>query len=554
MEMGESHQTPQLGDYFGPIRRQWWIVLMALLVGVAVAFGLLYTLPPSYQSSASVLVKSTSATSQSTSARTVGTVNLDTEAQVAKSLPVASAVKTQLHSPLTAGQLASRVSVSVPPNTTIMKLTYTSGTASDAQKGAEAFAAAYLDYRSAQAESQAASELKVLDNLSRSTAADIQAQTRSVTRARAGSVAQKNAQQSLKALQKRLAAINSRRLPVETAQTSAGSIIDSAPLPTAPSSPNRVLVIASSIVVLLFLGLALAWWRDRHLGRVRRLGEVEGIPSVEVLGAVGTSDLVHTNQRGRRRRRASFQQQYRQIVHALEARLTDAESTVLVTGVGRGTAAQNVAVNLAAAVARTGWDVTLVHVDQPTAAKSGERVGATLAAAPSLPASISVTSLEQADLVVDGDIQTAAVGDFLTAVEASSGLVLVSTSPTGASADAQAIAPFAQLSVLVVELDRTTHGDLSDALRQLRSVGSRTTSIVVVSPRAKSRRPARPYDELEAWAPGSVHSQRTPALRETSARRVPDSAEDLHGRRMGRRKESVPPGPRNSDDSGVGQP
>src|SRR5689334_13410063 len=101
-------------DYVGVLRRRWLIVLVLTLAGVAGAFAYIAVAPKSYTATAAVNVTPTGAEPGNTVAgsRTAGaTVNLDTEAQIMTSTPVATIAGKTMHSSLTPYQLAKEIVV-----------------------------------------------------------------------------------------------------------------------------------------------------------------------------------------------------------------------------------------------------------------------------------------------------------------------------------------------------------------------------------------------------------------------------------------------------------
>ena len=290
----------------------------------------------------------------------------------------------------------------------------------------------------------------------------------------ADSARRDTAEQTMRGLRTRARWIDQQLLPLETAQTDAGSVLVSAPRPSAPASPNRVLVMGSSIVLMLLLGFSVVWWRDRKQGRIRAGREMEDEHRVPVLGSVADATLGAVGRQGHTR----SLQQYRQLVHVIQARLGDGEATVLVSGVGSSPVAGRVAHTLGAAVARTGSQVTLVYPDEETADYYAGR------APQKFSGRLETASLEAAELVDDGDVQNRGLGEFLAGRTAEPDrMVLMATPPMGDSADAQAIAPHVRLTVLVIDLDRSTHDEVADALRQLRQVGASELGALVVTGR-----------------------------------------------------------------------
>src|SRR5262252_6348010 len=91
-------------DYVGVLRRRWLIVLVLTLAGVVGAFAYVTVAPKSYTATGAVNVTPTGAEPGNTVAgsRTANAqVNLDTEAQIMTSTPVATLAGRMMHSTLT---------------------------------------------------------------------------------------------------------------------------------------------------------------------------------------------------------------------------------------------------------------------------------------------------------------------------------------------------------------------------------------------------------------------------------------------------------------------
>src|SRR6187401_2375897 len=91
--------SSDLSDYLGTLRRNWWLTLVATVVGLGVAGGITLAEPKLYTSSASVLVQPTGAQDTNVvGGRTKGDINLDTEAQIVRSTAVAANAAALLRS------------------------------------------------------------------------------------------------------------------------------------------------------------------------------------------------------------------------------------------------------------------------------------------------------------------------------------------------------------------------------------------------------------------------------------------------------------------------
>lgn len=506
MDSAEPNRARSLGDNLALVRRQWIVLVVAVLLGAAIGAGLLAVLPKSYTATSSVLVKSITdpgiSTTEAEDARTTGTINMDTESQVVRSLPVATAVQEATGSSLTPVQLAARVSVSIPPNTTIISIAFEADTASEAREGAAAFASAYLQNRASVAQDRVDRQIRRLDTEAADTNQQIQGLLRKLPDLEPGSAQRLSVDQELSRLRNRARWIDDQLLPLQTAQTGPGTVILDAQRPTAPTSPNRIMVLGSSLMLMVLLGLVAALWRDGHQGRIRGTREAEARLSVDVLGTVRDSRLRVREDESLSPVARRTSQEYRRVVHAIQARIAGREPAVLVTGVGLDSVGQEVAHTLAAAVARTGTDVTLVYSDDASVERYSPEREVGSRSGRGRRASLETTSLEAADLLVDGDVQNRALPDYLEGLRSNDDhLVLLSTPPAQRSADAQAVSPFVRLTVLVVELNRTTYSDVDHALRQLHQVGVEDVSAIVVSSGSARRIRARASES--GAAPGA---------------------------------------------------
>lgn len=121
------------------LRTYAWLIITMTLVTVLAATVLLNLRPVTYSSSASVVVNPKS---------TRGTPiepDMGTEREIARSGEVASRAASRLGLP--SGTASQGLSVSVPLETDILRISYSASTPQQALAGATAFTLAYIDYR-----------------------------------------------------------------------------------------------------------------------------------------------------------------------------------------------------------------------------------------------------------------------------------------------------------------------------------------------------------------------------------------------------------------------
>jgi succinoglycan biosynthesis transport protein ExoP len=122
-----------------------WLVLGAALLGGLLAAALAWRQPLTYQSEAKVLVQP-AVLSPTDPTQTID-ANMDTEAELADSTPVAGLVIKRLNIDDDPGDLLNDLEVKVAPDTEILAFTYRAPDAVIARERAQAFAEGYLAYR-----------------------------------------------------------------------------------------------------------------------------------------------------------------------------------------------------------------------------------------------------------------------------------------------------------------------------------------------------------------------------------------------------------------------
>lgn len=259
-----------LSDYAGLLRRRWWVLLLCVALGVMAATVVTKHLPNTYKATTEVQVMPTGASDQTkvSGGRTSQDINLDTEAQILTSSTVVAKAKQLLRSPLDPAALAGNVSVTVPPNTSVLDITYSDKTPLAAKTGSHNFAAAYLSERAATATAVVLRQTKTLqaqaDNLNKllktATSKGVTLPTNSPDRAYA--LSQQNV------LQGQLTDVSNQIATLAAVKVTPGRILNDAPLPTKPTSPNKSLNRIGGAMLGLLIGLFLSWLMERR--RTRR--------------------------------------------------------------------------------------------------------------------------------------------------------------------------------------------------------------------------------------------------------------------------------------------
>ena len=150
--MEEGPRPGYLHDGFAAtLRRRWPLVLvgyLAVLLLALLALGNRAADAKTYVGTASVLVRGNIG-GDAADGGTSGGIDLDTETRLLTSIEVATRAQALLASSEDPSGLAGRVTATVPPDIRVLEVSFRADTPADAQRGAQAFATAYLDVRQA---------------------------------------------------------------------------------------------------------------------------------------------------------------------------------------------------------------------------------------------------------------------------------------------------------------------------------------------------------------------------------------------------------------------
>lgn len=416
-------------------RLGWIIVVTLVSIGAAVLVS--WSQDPVYRSTASVLVQprvfSTGAAPQAP--------DMGTEKSVASSGAVLQRASRMLGVP--GDELSHGLSVSVPLNTNILRISYASKDPKQAQRRAQAVAEAYTQYSHAE-----------------------QPSSRTSPRTATGD-------------------------PIGNA------IITTAALPTSPVSPNHVVDLIVATVIGFIVALGTAFVRDRFDERLRWPQEFEDVGAGAVLAVIPAIRKRRGNRgalvmvRSPDSAAARAYQDLRTMVFRAAAHRN--ARTLLVTSPA-GDRQTIVAANLAIAIAQAGQRVTLVCADMrwPHGHELfGEynTVGLASVVEGRVNLSDALRSTDVPGLKVlaagwlEGDygaaLHGAALRQAIARLRGSSEFVVVDAPPALAGADTGALAELTEMVLLVGDARRTTRRQATTAVDQLRHVSGRLIGWVV---------------------------------------------------------------------------
>jgi len=367
----------ELRDYLRVFRRQLALIVAITLLGAAAAAAYTFRRTPVYESSASVLVRAITTNAFDPGSRVDQQLNMFNQRQLAQSEPVAALAAKTLQTTATPAQLLEHVNVDVPANAQILRVKYQDTVPLTAQRGADAFAKAYLVSREADARAQATTSQKSLQKDIARFQKQASAAEKQIADPDADSATRQAAQAKLAAANNRLDQLLSQLSGFQSLDFTPGTVIAAAGLPATPASPNNRLDIGIGLLVGLFLGVVLAFVRDRTDDRLRGredLAERLDRPVLATIPPLSKRVRQEGKLRWKRRSRNSLvtleqpNSPAAEAYRTLRTRMARLASqldinSVMVVSAGVGEGKSTTAANLAVVLAETGKDVLLVSAD-----------------------------------------------------------------------------------------------------------------------------------------------------------------------------------------------
>jgi capsular exopolysaccharide synthesis family protein len=306
-----------------------------------------------------------------------------------------------------------------------------------------------------------------------------------------------------------------------------GEVLQTAPLPTAPYSPNHRRTAGFALFVGLCLGVGVAFLSDRLDPRLKSRDDLETQAKAPVIGMIPRTA-------GRSRTRVTLPilqepqspagQAYRVLrASLLTAMGPDEMKTVVVTSPHRGEGKTAVTANVAVALARSGRRVIVVSDDlvkPPLGEFFGSVDGASLYDL--VKRNWTVETPIQNLWVVEGkstssDFESLMATDRMEQVLSQLGsamdIVLIDSPAVLDDADVAVLAPLAHAVLLVADGSSTTGLSVREARRQLDQVGARVLGAVMTNAdelgdhrRTSNRRSARAVRRREVRSARTVRS------------------------------------------------
>jgi capsular polysaccharide biosynthesis protein/Mrp family chromosome partitioning ATPase len=501
MNLSQRPDSFEVADYTGVLRRRWWVLVAITVICLIGALGYIATAQKIYTSSTEVYVAPTGAdnSNQVSGSRTAaGTVNLDTEAQIVTSGTVAAMAVKALHSPLTPYTLSKDVAVSVPANSQNLVIACQAPSASGAADCANAFATAYLANRSATSNASIQQQLTPLQNQVNSLQKKVASLNATIAGLPSNSSQRQTAQATLNTDNSQLSSFNGKIVSLESelAQSNGGSIITKALTPSKPTSPKKLLILPSGLVIGLILGLIGAFIWDRRDKRIHTARDAERFFDLPVMIDLSRKSL--GRQVALASPRSKTGKAFTDMAHNVASSLGEGSHVVLVIGATPGPAVSVVAANLAATLARTHSEAVLVCAafrDSVAPEMFGIPAGRGLAEVVAGRATVGEVARGPASApglwvippgadvsLAEYNLQHDTAKALTSQLRRDARYVVIEAQATEDGADTFSLAEFADAAVLVVETQRTTRPEGNACIRRLVQMRTQLLGTAVLPP------------------------------------------------------------------------
>lgn len=504
MDSSETARAlPPLGTLF---RHQFRLIIASVVLLLGLAALYVFNLPSTYTATAVVLLSpapGSPLTPEAASGSAVQmTVALETEAQLLRTPAVADVVEANVGREIPAsGEI---LSVSVPSNTQMLEVSFTSDSPERAQEGAESFAEGYLEYRDGRAKSLQETRIERL----REQIEEADANLRRAISESSGDESSGYASQEVQLFVDRLAQLNNSLSAAESVSVFPGSVISAAEQPKNSNELPGWLILSAATVIGLGVGLVLALIREwrRDLLDSFRGASVLGVPMVGTIRPAGDDALVSDSD-------LVVHELYRQLRTAVIARCPKPH-VLAVTEVlsdvhgAHGRVSTDVATNLAVVLAEARFSVLMV-----AAATEESRIKTLLGieSGPSLDEALTDDSASDrlpsargvSVLFAGGDVEspldltaTTAFREVVHNLRLRYDYVILAASSAG-SADGGATMLAADSALLVLAPGEITQTLLSATLDRLNQLGVEIMGTVMIDKAAPSNPAPRAASERQ---------------------------------------------------------
>ena len=496
-------EVPATSDVLGSIRRHW-LVAASIVVACALAAVLVAGLQPRHFTATTTVLVGAPVEALPTA------INMGTEKEVARSPAVAERVVDRLGLETSAPELLPSVTVDVPVDTNILRISVSAATPVEAQRLADAFGDAYLDFRRESSLNGIEAVTALIDERIDDLLTRLR-RLRSDDDVRGSEAGANRAEAS--AIVAEITVLEQRVASSATTGMLPGRIIAEAVRPLSSSGPPFVANALFGALVGVLLAIAAVIAIESLDRKIRTTKEVGAAMGARVLGEVGMPKNLAASTNGdglmadgRARAAHAFRRLRTNLLVALDASGSTHEVAALAAGRPRtiaivaahdDLATSYVAANLGAVLATDGRRVTVVSV-WPA---SPGRLAAMLHADPTAPpaagldrsALLRATSVPNLDIAIaSADPRRLAFLDMdeasriVDAAASSSDVAFVLAPPLEGGADGGTLVAASDVAIFVTwnDVDRD---ELARRREEMDALGTPLLGVVVLHPDAADR-------------------------------------------------------------------
>lgn len=362
--------TSELREYLAILKVRKWTILLTVLIALIVALAFSFSQTPMFEAQARVVVDPPG---EDSAGGVPGLVDTETEKELVRSEPVASIVSSDLGLDQPPSTLLRSLSVDVVTGSRVLAIAYAAPQAAQARDIANGFANAYIEYRRQQTLQILNAERESVEEEIQNLSAEMEQLTDKQEEAeKSGNEAlSASLGTSLNILQAQLGVLQQElsNLQPDAAALGGSSIIETAKLPTRPSSPNHLTNGILAVLLGLPLGIGVALVRERLDNRFRGTDDVERMIDAPLLATVPRFNI-KSKTTGRERLIVESQpksivsEAYKTLRTNLQFLLSQRQiNSLVVTSPGAKEGKTATAANLAVALAQGGRRVILVSAD-----------------------------------------------------------------------------------------------------------------------------------------------------------------------------------------------
>ena len=291
MEQRNDEPGIDLRHYAEVLWRKWWVIVLATLLGLGAGAATLVLLPTQASATATVSLNLITSDPFDVSRPVSELIDPAGEAQVASSYAVAERAAAGLGQEWDAADIRQATEVAGVADTAVLRITATSGSAQSAREIADASATAYLDYRSELAQSRIERRLEQSSERLAELRDDLREVNERLAQVESGSAAAVQAESDRSLINLEIDSLTSQLATARGIDTNGGTVLNPAANGQVEYTPSALLVLGTTTVAGLGLGLLLAFLVHAIWPRVFSRYDVAANGGVESLGFIGRTNV-----------------------------------------------------------------------------------------------------------------------------------------------------------------------------------------------------------------------------------------------------------------------